>query len=284
MLGADEPLPGGRVGGVGCQDLTIEAGGLVGAVGLLEEDGVFELGDGFEAVSACRKWEVEGVGEDALGLGLAAYGGIGGCQGAEEVGVLHELRVDGGRDALVGVEGLRWGSGGELGHEEAAPCTGGGSVDLGVAGEDLDGGSGLVGLKEGAAEAFEGLGAGGAHDEGEAVLLLGGGEIVVVEGLASLAEDGVKAGGGECGFEAGVAGAFVFGLFEEADGSNEVRLLHADVAQAGEDSRIVWVVGEEGLEALIGFGDARGVEGAVGGFELQVEGTVAGLGALFGGA
>ncbi len=114
-----------------------------------------------------------------------------------------------------------------------------GGLELGELREVGDGGLGLLGFEEGAAEAFEGFDAGGAHAERGAVLLLGGGQVVLVEGDRAFAHGVPEARGGQRVVEAGILRAVLLGLHEEADGAAEVGLLHADVAHAGEGVGVV---------------------------------------------
>ncbi len=55
VLGADETLPGVGVVLVFGEHLAVEAGGLLGAIGGLQEAGELELGLGFEAAGSRRE-------------------------------------------------------------------------------------------------------------------------------------------------------------------------------------------------------------------------------------
>ena len=174
VLDADHALPRGAVVGIGGEDLAIQAVGLIEVVGCLEQAGVLQLRPDLEGGGVGRKRELQRGLQDLLGFGVPPDGGVGGGEGAQEVGIAHELGENRGRNAMLGEQRLGRTAGAELGENKPAPGRGRGRLHLGEVVVDVNGCLGLLGLEQGAAQAFEGFGAGGTQGERGLVALLRG--------------------------------------------------------------------------------------------------------------
>ena len=122
VMRADEAHPGGDVGGVGCDDLLIERGGLRKTFGLHENAGVLELGVVFESAAVAGKRQSEREIESVLGIGGAALGLIDGGESAEEFRILVEDSANAGRESRGDGKSSIALIGARIGNEKAAPA------------------------------------------------------------------------------------------------------------------------------------------------------------------
>src|SRR5579871_1018145 len=212
----------------------------------------------------CRKRQIEGAAKNTLCVSVAAHRRVGGSDRAQEVRILQQLAVDRRGDTALRQQRLWSVARAVLRHEEAAPCSRGGGLCLDVAIKYLDSRLRLLRLEQGAAETFKRLGACGSHGKRCLILLLGGGEIVFIEGNGALAHGEPEAGGFKRRIEASIARTVLLGLLKEAHCSAEVGLLHAHIAHSCKSAGILRLACENGLEAKLSIIETLGVQGVVG--------------------
>jgi hypothetical protein len=265
MLRGDQAHPCGEATGVVVENLLVEFGGLIVALGGHEDACVLQASSLFEIGAIVGEWQGEGLGQDALGVGVVAVGLIDGGEGAQVIGIAIEADLY--RRGKAGHDGESLGIliVARVGKEQATPAVNGVGLNL----EDL-----LVGLRSFrillilcvyAGQAAESLRAARAHIECGLIFFRRYVELVAVKGLRSLTHGEPEARCGKSLHNRVISEAIFLGLLKVADRSRKVVLLHAQEAHTGSGAGIFLILIEHGLEASFGFGKMMGVQGGEGG-------------------
>ncbi len=137
-------------------------------------------------------------------------------------------------------------------HEQPAPRRSRRRLRLYVTIEHLDRSLGLLRLQQRAAQPFQGLRAIGTQSQRSLKLLFRSGQIILVQRRRRIGYSAEEARRPERCIYPGIACAVLFGLFQKADRSPEVQLLHPHIAEASQGAGVLRIIRKDGLEPRLG--------------------------------